>query len=402
MTKVVLKNGSLVTKDGVEKKDIVIEDGKIKEIVDKSPEKGKEVVDLKGKYILPGLIDSHVHFRTPGGEVKEDFMTGSRAAASGGITTVLDMPNTTPATTNLQVLEDKIKIASKQSIVNFGFHFGASIDNLEDMKRVKGVGSVKIYMGSSTGNLLVDDNRYLEEMFKEVPKLFTIHAEDEELMKKNMEEFSTNLEDPAVHSDIRSQQVAYNAVKAALHLSKKYEHPVHICHVSSQMELDVIKKFKDKNVTCEATPHHLFFTIKDYADKGNLVKMNPPIRSQEDQDALWQAIDEGVVDVIGTDHAPHLLDEKLKRYIEAPSGVPGVETMLPLLLDAVNNGRLNLSKLVELTSYTPAKIFKIKNKGEIKEGYDADITVVDMEQEMKVENKKLFENVGGHRLMVGN
>ena len=374
-----LIRGKIVTPKDIFEGTVVVRNGKIDEVKKGNVQPGRmEVIDLKGKYILPGLIDVHVHFRTPGMTKKEDWTTGSKAALAGGVTTVLDMPNTNPPTVDVNTLKEKRALVRKKALVNYGFYLGATADNLETVKKIKGIAGVKVYMGSSTGSLLLDSKEDLELFMAKFKKLLAIHAEDETCIRAGMAKYAWR-DDPAVHSLIRAPQCAYEAVKEVLHLAKKYGARVHICHVSTEKELQTIRKFKNKKISLEVTPHHLFLTDKDYDTYKNLVKVNPPLRGLVDQVAMWEGIRSGLVDMIATDHAPHLLEEKQLPYPKAPSGVPGVQTMLPLLLNAVNEGKLTLEKVVALTSWNPARLFGMKGKGIVKPGADADITVVDMD-----------------------
>ncbi|MFH1324850.1 MAG: amidohydrolase family protein [Nanoarchaeota archaeon] len=352
MKSTLLKNCKVLEEGKLVERHIFLEDHKIAYISDEIIT-ADEVIDLNGKIVIPGLIDSHVHFREPGLTHKEDFLSGSIAAAKGGVTTILDMPNTLPPTTTVALLEEKRKLAEK-SIVNYGFHFGSTNDNLEEIKSAKNIASVKIFMNVSTGNLKIDNLHIVEKIMKEA-KLCTIHAEGENLTK---------------------------AIEIASKLNKKF----YACHVSTELELKDIRKNK-KYVYCEVTPHHLFLTEKDNEQLGKLADVKPPLKAEKDQDALWKAIQSGIVDTIATDHAPHLKEEKLN---DSRSGIPGIETMLPLLLDAVNKNKLTLQQVVDLTSKNPAKIFKIKKKGLLQEGYDADLTVIDMDLEKEVKSDELL------------
>ncbi|MCL5094244.1 MAG: dihydroorotase [Patescibacteria group bacterium] len=339
---------------------------------------------------LPGIVDPHVHFRTPGGEHKEDFQTGSSSALAGGVKFVLDMPNTNPATTTKEALEWKEKqievlyshsgdqresriinkeesadpgqarmTNSEESCLNFGFHFGATNDNLEKIKKVEEeIASIKVYFGSSTGDLLVNDLEVLEKLMIETSKIITVHAEDEEIIQKNIAKYrDTNR--PEIHSLIRDPDSAASAVEKLLKLVKKTGHKVYFCHISTRDEIDLIRKAKNEGlpVYAEATPHHLFLDDSAYKKWGNFVKVNPPLRSQEHVEALWEAVHDGTIDCLGSDHAPHLPKEKEQDYWLAPSGIPGTETMLPLMLNAVNEERLSLDRLIELMSTNPVNIF---------------------------------------------
>lgn len=360
----VYKNGSLIQKN------IFINDGKIAKITSQIVQ-ADEIIDAKGKIIIPGLIDAHVHFREPGLTHKEDFLTGSMAAAAGGITTVLDMPNTIPATTNLQRLEEKRKLARK-SIVNYGFHFGSTNGNISEIGKAKNVASVKVYMDHTTGELILNNEETLKEIFSS-NKMIAVHAENEHIL-------------------------------LAMKLIQNSKNHLHFCHVSSKEELHYIRRENIRNsVSVEVCPHHLFLTAKDVNELGNFGEMKPGLKAKDDQKALWEGINNGQVNTIATDHAPHTKEEKMQANY--PYGVPGCETMLPLLLNALNNGndkrgsggkinkankKITLKKIVELCCENPAKIFKIKNKGFIKEGFDADLAIVDLDLEKEVKNDELF------------
>lgn len=407
MKEFVFINGKIVTSEEVFDGFVVVKNGKISQVGNGLYEGKLETVDVKGKYILPGLIDAHVHFRTPGMTQKEDWMTGSKAALAGGVTTVLDMPNTNPPTTDRETLELKRGLVRKEALVNYGFFLGATKTNFEEIKDIEGVAGVKVYMGSSTGNLLVDDFKTLEALMKDSGaskngKILALHAENETCIREGLRAHEGE-QDPAVHSKIRAPECAAQAVAAALDLVVKFRAPVHFCHVSTRAELDLIRKFKKeqpgkvaKLVSVEVTPHHLFLSDRDYETYGNLVKVNPPLRSQDDVEAMWEGIADYTADMVATDHAPHLLEEKQLPYAQAPSGVPGVQTMLPLLLNAVNQGKFGknheiaLRRVVELCAQNPARRFGIQNKGEIIEGFDADLTVVDLNLKERVCHKFLW------------
>ena len=350
-----IKNGKVYQNGAIIKKNIFIKQDKITKITSQNL-KADKVIDAKNHIIIPGLIDGHVHFREPGLTHKEDFLTGSMAAAAGGITTVLDMPNTIPPTTNLQRLEEKRKLA-KKSIVNYGFHFGSANDNIAEIEKAKGVASVKVYMDYTTGDLKLDDYNTLKKIFSS-NKTITVHGETENIIK-------------------------------AIELIKDSNNRIHFCHVSSKEELHHAKNKKIQNtISVEVCPHHLFLTASDLNELGNFGEMKPGLKTRDDQKALWEGIHNGKVDTIATDHAPHTKEEKMQ--MNYPFGVPGCETMLPLLLNALSEKKITLRKIINLCCENPAKIFKIKNKGFIKEGFDADLAIIDLNMEKEVRNNELF------------
>lgn len=347
-----LKNGLIYLNGKLVKKDVLISNGKIDKIIGEFiiDKKQVKVIDCSDKIIIPGIIDPHVHFREPGLTHKEDFLTGSRAAAAGGITTIIDMPNTKPPTLTIKELKRKIKLAEK-SVVNYGFHFGSSVDNLSEIKKAKNVASTKIFMDLTTGKMKIDDEKVLELIFK-ASKVVAVHAEEEK-------------------------------VKQAVKLSKKTNKKLYLCHISSAQEIKFLKKNKNSKIFIEVTPHHLHLSAKK---KDRFMDVKPELKSKKDIDALWGAINNGLVDTIGSDHAPHTIAEKKKGAF----GMPGEETLLPIMLDAVNKKKITFSRLIKLCCENPAKIFGIENKGFIKEGYDADLTIIDMNLRKKVDAKKLF------------
>jgi dihydroorotase (multifunctional complex type) len=396
MSDLVIKNGKIVLPERTFTGDILIDDGRIEKIWKNLS--ANEVLDVKGKYVLPGLIDAHVHFREPGGNNKEDWLTGSSAAAAGGVTCVLEMPNTQPPTVTKELLDEKRRFA-RRSVVDYGFHFGASTGNIDELRKIDRVASVKFYMGSTTGSLLVESDAVLFEQLSvlaERDMIATVHAESENMIAYLTKKLRAECRNDAeAYSEARPNMSAADAANRILSLSKLAKNRVHLCHVSTKEEVGVIEIYKENMpLTVEAAPHHLFLTREDYKKLGTLAKTNPPMRSKEDQEALWKAIHAGTIDIIATDHAPHLLESKSQGIWDAPSGVPGLETMLPLLLNEVNKGRINMRQLVHLTAENPARIFSIKNKGCIKVGYDADLVIADMALMKKVNNEKLFTKCG--------
>jgi len=347
-----LKNCTIIRQGEEMVADILIEDGKIAKIGQRLTSSGK-TIDVAKRHVLPGLIDPHVHFREPGLTHKEDFQTGSMAAAAGGITTFLDMPNTLPPTTTVALLQEKRELA-KKSIVNYGFHFGAASDNVDEIKKARNIASVKVFMNLSTGRLMIKDDNVLERIFRN-SRIVTVHAEG-------------------------------GMVDKAIALAKKCKNKLYLCHISQREELDVIRENKDERIFAEATPHHLFLNEQD--DLDSFTKMKPELKSPLDQEALFEAVTGGLIDTIGTDHAPHTIGEKMAD--DFPHGVPGCETALPLLLNAVNDGRLSLQRIIELCCENPARIFRIRNKGFIREGYDADLVIIDMDLAQEVDEDRLY------------
>lgn len=392
MLDLVLKNAKIVTQTGVIDSDLGILDGKIAKTGTIS-EKAKIERDCTGLFILPGVIDIHVHFRDPGFPEKETFETGSAAAIAGGVTTVIDMPNTNPPTTTVSALEQKRAIAAATSHVNYGFYMGFTGENFDEIQKAKNIAGVKVYTASSVGNLLVQDHHLIEKLFASGGIFVIIHAEKEVIIREYEKKHKDN-QDPSVHSLIRCPLAAYEEVKEILHCAKKYNARIHITHVSTKEEVEELRKFHGPSVSADCTPHHLYLTEKAYAERGNFVKVNPPLRRDKDRQALWKGLREGIINAIASDHAPHTKNEKEKPYPDAPAGVPGVETLLPLLLDCVNHGEISLHDVVKFTSENPAKILGIRGKGKIEAGYDADIVLVDMDKTMEIGKERFFTKCG--------
>ena len=394
MADLLLKKGKIVFIDGVREGDVVIDKGVIVEITSEYKGPADRVIECQDKVIFPGVVDAHVHMRVPGSEYKEDFTTGSMAAISGGVTSFLDMPNNIPPIISKKMLSEKRSLIDGNSFANYGLFFGATDDNVEELKRISNVPGLKVYMGETTGNLIVRKDETLEEIFSYTSKNFpvVVHAESQECLDRFSAEYSGEDARSRVdfHSVVRPPECAREAVKHVLHIAKKFDARVRIAHASSAEEIDVIRKFKSDKVTCEVTPHHLAFDLSTYDRLGSRAKVNPPLRSREDVDALWAAINDGTVDAVASDHAPHLLKEKDGAYEQCPAGFPGVETILPVMLDAVNHGLLNLDRAAQLLSSGPARIFGIQGKGQIAVGYDADIVIVDMDLEKEVTNAAML------------
>lgn len=356
-----------------------------------------EIIDVQGKLtVLPALIDPHVHFRVPGAEHKEDWRTGARAAIYGGVTTVFDMPNNSPSCYDRKNLLEKKKLIEAQLAeakipLRYHLYFGADKNHLEEIGKVKkDIVAIKVYMGSSTGSLLMDDEKALDRVFQlgaQENIVVAVHAEDEGILKENKQKHAGETK-PAVHSKIRDRKAAIKATQKAIDLAEKYSSQVFILHVSTKEEINLIRDAKQNHILAyaEVSPNHLFLTEKDYEKWGTKVQMNPPLRTKADQDALWEAIQDGTVDTIGSDHAPHTLEEKSKPYGEAPSGIPGVETMLPLLLNAYHEKKISLEQIVQLTRLNIEAIFRLE--------HNDDLVLVDLDKVKTVEDKNLKTKCG--------
>jgi dihydroorotase len=393
MHTLLIRNARIAQVDGgTMEGDLACQDGIITHIAPALDMRAQEELDAGGRLLLPGVIDPQVHFREPGNEHKEDLATGSRAAVAGGVTSFLEMPNTKPATDCQAALDDKLKRAAQKSVANYGFFIGATPENLNELNTAGPVCGIKIFMGSSTGSLLVNRPEDLENIFAHGTRLIAVHAEDEERIKQRQQQFADR-SDPAVHSEIRDNQCALMASELALGLSVKHERRLHILHLSTHEEVELLRANKPDWVTAEVIPNHLFLNVNDYADKGTLVQMNPPIRQQQDNDALWQGLHDGIIDIIATDHAPHTLEEKQKAYPNSPSGMPGVQTSLPLMLSSMASGACTLAEIQKWMCYGPAETYRIPNKGKLLEGWDADLTLVDMDNKRVVRNEDMLTKV---------
>lgn len=362
--------------EGARQASVLLEGSKILAIDPPATARVDETIDATGLHLIPGVIDDQVHFREPGLEHKEDLHTGSLACAKGGVTTFLEMPNTNPATVTLEALHDKLDRAASKSVVNYGFYIGATSENLSVLQQAKRTPGIKIFIGSSTGNLLVDEQEALERIFAETTLPICAHCEDETTVRSNKERIgaSATLED---HSRIRDHAAALIATKRAVELATRYRHRFHVLHVSTAEEVEFLRN-RPSWVTAEACPHHLFFNVDDYARLGSRVQMNPSIKFASDNDVIWQGLRDGVIEVIATDHAPHTLEEKAQPYPKSPSGLPAVENSLALMLDACNRGLCTLEQIVSWMCAAPARIWDMEGKGAIREGFDADLVLVDM------------------------
>ncbi len=376
----IFRGGTVVNHDGDAKRDIGVRDGRIAFIGDLSGASAGEVVDCAGLHVLPGVIDTQVHFREPGPTHKEDLETGSLAAVMGGVTAVFEMPNTNPLTTTEAAINDKLDRA-KRMHCDHAFYVGATHDNaveLRDLERLPGVCGVKIFMGASTGDLLVADDTGVREVLKHGTRRVAIHSEDEEIMRAAKEKAREG--DWSSHPETRPAEAAIRCTERVIALARETGRRVHVLHISTAEEIDLLAQHKDI-LTVEATPQHLTLDASRYADMKGRLQMNPPIREARHRDGLWKGIAQGIVDVVGSDHAPHTLDEKAKPYPASPSGMPGVQTLVPVLLNHVAEGRLPLARFVDLTAHGPNRVFNLARKGRLAVGYDADITVVDLKRE---------------------
>ncbi len=383
-----IKNVNMVLPNGVFEGDLKVEKGIITEIGPSLSGSVEKTIDEKGLVLMPGCIDPHVHFRDPGVIEKEDLYTGSCAAAAGGITSFFEMPNTKPSTTSCALMAEKKKIAAEKSIVNYNFFIGATPDNLDELKVIENVPGIKIYVGSSTGSLLVNEQDALESIFKNTTHLIAVHAEDEATVLENKERYK-NSTDVADFIKIRTVEAALKCTKRVVELAQRHKHRLHICHLTTAEEALFLKDKIGSLVTTEVCPQHLFLWAPDiYTQMGTLAQINPPIREKYHAEGLWTALKSGLISMVVTDHAPHLLEEKLQVFGKAPSGMPGIETSLALMLNQVNKGACTLENVAQWMSKAPADVFRIQNKGQLKVGFDADMVLVDMKKKARVEGKK--------------
>ncbi|WP_405294993.1 dihydroorotase [Algibacter sp. Ld11] len=399
-----IKNAHIVTDGKTVKGDILIEGNYIKEISDSISAKSADVhvLDAEGKYVLPGAIDDQVHFREPGLTQKANIETESRAAIAGGITSFIEMPNTNPQTTTVEKLEEKFEIAEKTSYANYSFMFGGTNDNLEEILKVdpKAVAGLKLFLGSSTGNMLVDDPAVLENIFKSTDMVISVHCEDEATIKKNLQEHIDKFGDDIplkYHPIIRSEEACYISSSRAIELAKKTGARLHVFHLSTGKETSLFTNkipLKDKKITAEVCIHHLWFSDEDYDKKGTLIKWNPAVKTKEDRDQLWEALLDDRIDVIATDHAPHTIDEKNNVYTKAPSGGPLVQHAIPAMLEMYHKGKISIEKVVEKMCHNPAILFQVEKRGYVKEGYFADLVLVDLNNPWTVKKDNILYKCG--------
>ena len=394
-----IQNSMMVLPNGIVQGDLRVVDGIITTIAPNGvidPVFGEIVIDGNGLHLLPGAIDPHVHFRDPGHPEKEDLESGSRAAASGGITSFLDMPNTLPNAINRTALKEKLSLASKKAVTHHGFFIGATANNTADLQSVEGmegVCGIKIFMGSSTGDLLVHEQRHLEDIFANTGGVIATHAEDEGRLQSRIPQFS-HRKDIAAHAECRDVECALIATKRASALAKDHNHRLHIVHLTSGAEADWLSLNKGDLITTEVCTQHLTFDQDDVEDLGVRALMNPPIRYTEDRDALWKRLKDGTIDCVVTDHAPHTLEAKSVGYPQAPAGMPGVETSLPVMLTHAMDGKCSVGDVVNWMCVGPARVYGMRNKGSLIEGYDGDLTLVDLETRRVINDSDTWTKVG--------
>ena len=404
MNTYLIRNAKIVNEGAIFEGDILIENEFIKEIAEKISPKSSDcvIIDAEGSYIIPGAIDDQVHFREPGLTHKGTIETESRAAVAGGITSFIEQPNTVPNAVTQELLEDKYQIASQTSYANYSFMMGGTNDNLEEVLKTnpRNVAGIKLFLGSSTGNMLVDNPEVLEKIFSSTKMLIAVHCEDEATIKANTQKYKEEYgEDIPMkyHHLIRSSEACYLSSSKAIELAKKTGARLHVFHLSTAKEMELFTNkipLEQKQITAEVCIHHLWFTDADYETKGSLIKWNPAVKTQEDKDALWKALLEDRIDVIATDHAPHTLEEKINPYLTCPSGGPLVQHALVAMFEAHHQGKISVEKIVEKMCHNPAKIFKIEKRGFIKEGYYADLAIVNAHQPWNVKKENILYKCG--------
>ncbi|MCT8267009.1 dihydroorotase [Afifella sp. JA880] len=384
-----VRGAILINHDGIGPRDIGVKGGRIAALGDLSGADAGEVIDATGLHILPGVIDTQVHFREPGAEHKEDLETGSRAAVLGGVTAVFEMPNTKPLTTSAEMLADKLARAHGRMHCDHAFWVGGTHANAKDvaeLERLPGAAGIKVFMGSSTGDLLVADDEGVEAILRNTRRRAAFHSEDEMRLKARLDERREN--DPSSHPVWRDVEAALSSTRRLVAIARRTGAAIHILHVSTAEEMAFLAAHKDV-ASIEVTPHHLTLSAEEYGRLGTLLQMNPPVRGAEHRAALWTGVENGTADILGSDHAPHTLEEKAAVYPASPSGMPGVQTLLPVMLDNAAKGRLSLLRLMDMTSAGPARLFGIRGKGRVAVGYDADLTLVDLKRETTITNASM-------------
>lgn len=400
--KILIKNATIINEGKRFEASILIEDERIVSlIIDNNYPEADKIIDASGKYLIPGVIDDQVHFRQPGMEQKADIYSESRAAAAGGVTSYMEMPNTNPPTTDLQRFEEKLEIATKDSLVNYGFYVGATEENLSVIEKLPAdkVAGVKIFMGSSTGNLLVNKPEILERIFKASPILIATHCEDDNIIHANLQNYLKKYGDDIpvkYHPAIRSAEACYRSSAMAVELAAKTNANLHVLHLSTAKEMDLFSNapIQDKKISAEVCAHHLWFSEDDYSKKGTLIKWNPAIKSQTDRDALRSALKSGKLDIVATDHAPHLLSEKQNPYTSAPSGAPLIQHSLQIMMELAAQDILSEEMVVEKMCHNPAIRYQVKDRGFIRENYFADLVLVDPKAKYTVEKSNLLYKCG--------
>lgn len=402
MERILIVNALMVNEGLSAHRDVLIQNGRIEAIAGSlTGRPADRIIDAEGRVLLPGMIDDQVHFREPGLTHKGDIGSESRAALVGGITSYMEMPNTSPPTLTIELLEEKHRIAGETSFANYSFYLGGANDNIDAVKRLdpKKACGIKVFMGASTGNMLVDDPRALEQIFTHSPVIVATHCEDTPLIEENTRRFEVihgeNIP-MALHPAIRSEEACYRSTALAVDLARRCNTRLHVLHLSTARELDLFSAgaLDEKRITAEVCVHHLTFAGTDYRDKGTLIKCNPAIKTGKDREQLLKALAEDRIDVVGTDHAPHTLDEKQQPYLKAPSGLPLVQHALVSLLEHVHDGALTLTQVVEKTAHAPARLFAVKERGYLREGYWADLVLVDMQRPIVVDDQPIHYRCG--------
>lgn len=402
MSSILIKSATIVNEGRQFVADVFIKDGFIQRIDHSISQQADQEINAEGLYLLPGCIDDQVHFREPGLTHKADIYTESRAAVAGGITSFMEMPNTVPNTLTQDLLEEKYRIAAKKSLANYSFYMGAGNDNLEEVLKTdpKNVCGIKVFMGSSTGNMLVDNEKTLEGIFGEAPMLIATHCEDEEIIQHNLTHYKHQYGQeitPEMHPLIRSTEACYASSSVAIELARRYNSRLHILHISTAEETELFSNripLAEKRITAEACVHHLWFSNEDYAEKGNWIKWNPAVKAPSDREAILKAVLNDHIDVIATDHAPHTIEEKMKPYLQAPSGGPLVQHALQAMLQLHHQGKITLEKIVEKMAHNPAICFQIEKRGFIREGYFADLVVADLSTGLEVTRANVLSKCG--------
>jgi dihydroorotase len=402
MTSILIKSATIINEGKQIQADLLVKDGFIEKIAGNIDVKADKEINAEGLHLFPGCIDDQVHFREPGLTHKGNIASESRAAVAGGITSFMEMPNTVPNALTQQLLQDKYDIAAKSSPANYSFFMGASNDNLDEVLRTdaKTVCGIKVFMGSSTGNMLVDNPNTLEHLFAQSPMLIATHCEDEATIKANLEHYKQLLGDNIpvkLHPKIRSAEACYLSSSMAIELAKKHNTRLHILHISTARETHLFSNeipLADKRITAEACIHHLWFTDADYEEKGNLIKWNPAVKTEQDRDEILKAVLDGRIDIIATDHAPHTIEEKAQPYLQAPSGGPLVQHALPAMLELYHHGKITLEQIAEKMAHNVATIFQIEKRGFIREGYWADLALVNLNNPWQVNKSNIMYKCG--------